>query len=63
MPCVKVRHASRWQALRALAVLQKRGRKEAAVYPCASCRGWHLTSSKSAADWGRRHGQVWSTGQ
>ena len=60
MPCLKVRHASRWHALRALAALQKQGRNEVAVYPCASCREWHLTSSKSAVDWGRRRGESWA---
>lgn len=55
MSCTKMRFPSRWHALRALALLQARGRPEIAVYPCR-CGSWHLTSKRAAIDWGRRAG-------
>ena len=60
MPCSKIRHRSRWHALRALAAVRERGRQEVAVYPCSACHGWHLTSSSAAATWGKRRGQLWT---
>jgi len=49
--CTKVRHPSRWAAVRALDAITRnagtdRDKVPVALYPCQSCGSWHLTSKK-----------------
>jgi hypothetical protein len=58
-PCTKVRHVDLASAATALAKVRKRAKPGAKVprgiYPCAICKGWHLTSKKGATPaWARR---------
>ena len=58
-PCTKVRHVDLASAVTALANVRNRAKPGAkvphGVYPCAICKGWHLTSKKGATPaWARR---------
>lgn len=51
--CTKITYSSLWHANRALQAIVRngsslRGKVPAAVYPCAGCKGWHLTSKRAA---------------
>jgi hypothetical protein len=42
--CVKISYPSFAKARAALVALQRRGRPENGIHPCAECHAWHLTS-------------------
>ena len=54
--CTKIRYPSPWAASNALnAIVRKNAHRKpkvpVAIYPCAQCRAWHLTSH-------RQHGKA-----
>lgn len=45
--CTKLPYATPGEALRALAILRRRGYLDlAGIHPCAMCHAWHTTSKK-----------------
>lgn len=53
--CVKITYLSLGAANRALAAFEKMplpasGKRPLSAYPCALCRGWHLTSRKASGN-------------